>query len=94
MALPGITLSDAPTRVERFETIVVGAGVERVGRLTDVRDGRPVCEGGEPIDPRVAYFVGLRFQHRMSSSLVGGVGADAAHVAEQVARRVELEAAA
>ena len=65
MTLPGITLSDAPTRVERFETIVVGAGVERVGRLTDVRDGRPVCEGGEPIDPRVVYFVGLRFQHRV-----------------------------
>jgi putative flavoprotein involved in K+ transport len=36
------------------------------------------------------YFLGLRFQHRMSSSLVGGVGEDAAFVASEVARRAEL----
>jgi putative flavoprotein involved in K+ transport len=36
------------------------------------------------------YFLGLRFQHRMSSSLVGGVGEDAAFVAGEVARRAEL----
>jgi putative flavoprotein involved in K+ transport len=35
------------------------------------------------------YFVGLRFQHRMTSSLLGGVGADATFIAEQIARRVE-----
>jgi putative flavoprotein involved in K+ transport len=33
------------------------------------------------------YFLGLRFQYRMSSSLVGGVGDDAAFVAAEVARR-------
>jgi putative flavoprotein involved in K+ transport len=33
------------------------------------------------------YFLGLRFQHRLNSSLVGGVGEDAAYVAEQVAQR-------
>jgi putative flavoprotein involved in K+ transport len=33
------------------------------------------------------YFLGLRFQHRLSSSLVGGVGDDAAFVAAEVARR-------
>jgi putative flavoprotein involved in K+ transport len=34
------------------------------------------------------YFVGLRFQHRLTSSLLGGVGADATFVAERIARRV------
>ena len=33
------------------------------------------------------HFVGLRFQHRMTSSLLGGVAEDAAYVAAQVARR-------
>jgi putative flavoprotein involved in K+ transport len=33
------------------------------------------------------YFLGLRFQYRLSSSLVGGVGDDAAFVAAAVARR-------
>jgi putative flavoprotein involved in K+ transport len=35
------------------------------------------------------YFLGLRFQHRMTSSLVGGVGHDAAFVTDEVARRAE-----
>ena len=35
------------------------------------------------------YFLGLRFQHRMTSSLVGGVGYDAAFVADEVVRRAE-----
>jgi putative flavoprotein involved in K+ transport len=34
------------------------------------------------------FFVGLRFQHRMTSALLGGVGADATFIAEQVARRI------
>lgn len=33
------------------------------------------------------FFLGLRFQHRMNSSLLGGVGADAQFVAAEVARR-------
>jgi putative flavoprotein involved in K+ transport len=36
------------------------------------------------------YFVGLRFQHRLSSSLIGGVGPDAAFIAEQIARRESM----
>jgi putative flavoprotein involved in K+ transport len=40
------------------------------------------------------YFLGLRFQHRMTSSLVGGVGRDAAFVAGEVARRTEAVMAA
>lgn len=35
------------------------------------------------------FFVGQRFQYSMSSSLIGGVGADAAYIAEQVAQRSE-----
>jgi putative flavoprotein involved in K+ transport len=98
------------------------AGIHRVGRVTDAREGRPVCEG-EVVDPRIVvwctgfspdyswvdlpvldergaprhrrgvtgspglFFVGLRFQHRMTSALLGGVGADARFIAGQVARR-------
>jgi putative flavoprotein involved in K+ transport len=35
------------------------------------------------------FFVGLRFQHRLRSSLVGGVGEDAAFIGDTVARRSE-----
>jgi putative flavoprotein involved in K+ transport len=114
------------------ERALTDAGVVRVGRLTEVRGGLPVCPGdrrGEVLQPRVVvwctgfapdyswidlpvldergaprhrrgvatdapglYFVGLRFQHRMTSSLLGGVGADATFVAEQVARGTEWRA--
>jgi putative flavoprotein involved in K+ transport len=40
------------------------------------------------------HFVGLRFQHRMTSALLGGVGADAAYVAGRVMRGSEATAAA
>jgi putative flavoprotein involved in K+ transport len=49
--------------------------------------GRPRHERGVATDAPGLYFVGLRFQHRMTSSLLGGVGTDAAFVAAQVARR-------
>lgn len=96
------------------------SGIIRVGKVTEVRDGVPYCEG-EPVDPNVIiwatgftpdyswiqlpifdadgyprhqrgavldapglYFLGLRFQHRMTSSLIGGVGADAAYIADLI----------
>ncbi len=34
------------------------------------------------------YFVGLRFQHRQSSALIGGVGADAEFIAANLASRI------
>jgi putative flavoprotein involved in K+ transport len=117
------------------ERTLAEAGVVRVGRLTEVRAGLPVCPGGpgktrdcrgRVLQPRVVvwctgfvpdyswiglpvldergsprhrrgvvaeapglFFAGLRFQHRVTSSLLGGVGADAIFIAEQVARRVE-----
>ena len=36
------------------------------------------------------YFAGLRFQSRVSSSLIGGVGEDAAFVAAEIGRRSSL----
>ena len=39
------------------------------------------------------FFVGLRFQHRMTSALLGGVGEDASFIAGQVARRSGIVAA-
>jgi len=119
------------------ERALAEAGVVRVGRLTEVRGGLPVCPGGRGkardcggtvLQPRVIvwctgfepdyswidlgdrdvldergyprhvrgvvadapglFFVGLRFQHRMTSSLLGGVGADAEFIANQVVRRL------
>jgi putative flavoprotein involved in K+ transport len=98
------------------------AGITRVGKLAEVRDGVPYCEG-IPIDPDVVvwstgftpdyswirlpifgddgyprhergaalgapglYFLGLRFQHRRTSALIGGVGADAAYVADLISQ--------
>jgi putative flavoprotein involved in K+ transport len=48
------------------------------------RHARGVVDGAPGL-----YFLGLRFQHRVSSSLMGGVGADAEFVAAHVARRTE-----
>ena len=108
------------------ERTLAETGVLRVGRLSEVRGGLPVCNG-EVLEPRVIvwctgfepdyrwirlpvvsadgfprqrrgiatdmpglYFTGLRFQHRMTSSLIGGVGADAAFVTQQLARPTEI----
>ena len=50
-------------------------------------DGRPRHRRGVATDAPGLYFVGLRFQHRMTSALLGGVGEDAAFVVDQIARR-------
>ena len=51
--------------------------------------GYPRHERGVVPEAPGLFFVGLRFQQRMASSLIGGVGADAEYVAEQVAQRSE-----
>ena len=49
--------------------------------------------GGRPLQYRGAtsvpglYFVGLHFMHKLKSSLVSGVGEDAAHIAGLIAGR-------
>jgi putative flavoprotein involved in K+ transport len=48
-------------------------------------DGYPRHRRGIAENAKGLYFMGLRFQFRMTSSLVGGVGADAAFIAEQIA---------
>ena len=58
-------------------------------------DGYPRHHRGVVADAPGLFFLGLRFQHRISSSLIGGVGDDAAFIAEQVLRRCaqrEIEA--
>ena len=50
-------------------------------------DGYPVHERGVVTAVPGLYFMGLRFMSRLNSSLIGGVGADAAHVAADIARR-------
>jgi putative flavoprotein involved in K+ transport len=50
-------------------------------------DGYPRHRRGIATDVEGLYFVGLRFQHRLSSSLIGGVGVDARFIADHVARR-------
>lgn len=50
-------------------------------------DGYPRHHRGAAVDAPGLYFVGLRFQTRLTSSLIAGVGDDAAFVAEEIARR-------
>jgi len=54
--------------------------------------GEPRHRRGIATDSPGLYFVGLRFQHRLTSALLGGVGQDAAFIAEQVARRCGVAA--
>lgn len=49
-------------------------------------DGTPRHQRGVT-DVSGLYFVGLRFQYRQSSALIGGVGEDAEHIALEVIRR-------
>jgi putative flavoprotein involved in K+ transport len=50
-------------------------------------DGQPVHERGiVPSQPGL-YFVGLFFLASLTSSLVGGVGRDAEHIARHIALR-------
>jgi putative flavoprotein involved in K+ transport len=50
-------------------------------------NGRPRHSRGISTGVPGLFFVGLRYQHRMTSSLIGGVGLDAEFIAEQVAHR-------
>jgi putative flavoprotein involved in K+ transport len=50
--------------------------------------GAPRHRRGVASDWPGLFFVGLRFQHRMTSALIGGVGADAEFIAGLIAGRV------
>jgi putative flavoprotein involved in K+ transport len=104
--------------------LLAQAGVERVGRITDVRGGRPVPDGRGPLDVasvvwctgfapdfglldlplRFAdgypvhqrgvvagqpglYLLGTPLLYALTSSFLGGVGRDAAYLADRIAGR-------
>lgn len=50
-------------------------------------DGFPKHERGVVADQPGLFFLGLRFQHQLNSSLIGGVGADAEFIARAVMSR-------
>lgn len=50
-------------------------------------DGEPRHHGGIVADEPGLYFVGLHFQYAFSSTMIHGVGRDAARIAEAVAAR-------
>lgn len=115
-------------RVKRRD--LKAAGIERVPRVSGVRDGRPALEDGRGLDvanviwcsgyhPGFSwidlpaafddqgepkhdmgvvdrqpglYFVGLPFLYAMSSSMIHGVGRDAARVVETIRHRLALPA--
>jgi putative flavoprotein involved in K+ transport len=54
-------------------------------------DGEPLHERGVVATEPGLYFVGLFFLSAATSSLVGGVGRDAAHIVSQLAARMSLE---
>jgi putative flavoprotein involved in K+ transport len=56
------------------------------------RDGYPRHRQGVVAAAPGLYFVGLRFLSRLNSSLIGGVGADAARVVGDITRRAAREA--
>ncbi|HJQ54631.1 MAG TPA: NAD(P)-binding domain-containing protein [Gemmatimonadaceae bacterium] len=58
------------------------------------QDGYPRHERGVVPGAPGLYFTGLRFQYRLTSSLIGGAGLDAEFIAEQIARRAEAGAVA
>ena len=51
-------------------------------------DGYPRHSGGVADGERGLYFVGLPYQTRLASGLIGGVGEDARSVAEVIAGRL------
>jgi putative flavoprotein involved in K+ transport len=55
-------------------------------------DGEPVHERGVVAGEPGFYFVGRPFQFGFTSSLIGGVGRDAEHLAKRIAARESTEA--
>jgi putative flavoprotein involved in K+ transport len=51
--------------------------------------GWPRHERGAAAEAPGLFFIGLRFQHTLTSALLGGVGEDAAYIAAEVADRRE-----
>jgi putative flavoprotein involved in K+ transport len=57
----------------------------------DVDDvGVPRTDRGVAADLRGLYFLGLPFQYALTSALIGGVGRDAAYIADRIAREAAV----
>ena len=82
----------ADTTVASPDTVVWCTGFKRDYSWVEfeiaMRDGYPVQSDGVVGGEAGLYFVGLPFQTRLASALIGGVGADAASVAQVIARRL------
>jgi putative flavoprotein involved in K+ transport len=79
------------------ETIVWCTGFKRdyswAALEIAMHDGYPVHTDGVVVGEPGLYFVGLPFQTKLASALVGGVGEDAASVAQVIARRLAIRPA-
>ncbi|MFL5617790.1 MAG: flavin-containing monooxygenase [Gemmatimonadaceae bacterium] len=79
--------------VLRPRTVVWCTGFESDYRWIDAavfdERGVPRHQRGVVAEAPGLYFLGLRFQHRMTSSLVGGVKHDAEFVASEIVDRIE-----
>ncbi len=63
-----------------------------VDGVTYGEDGYPEQERGVVTTAPGLYFLGLKFQYAGASSLVGGVGRDAAHIADHIAASIRQHA--
>jgi putative flavoprotein involved in K+ transport len=99
--VPELTLPQGPGRMnlpaERLGTVIWATGYRRSYPWLHV----PVFdEAGEIVHRRGVtripgvFVLGLRFQHRRKSHFIGGVGEDAAFLAEVIERSVEASRAA
>jgi putative flavoprotein involved in K+ transport len=90
----GLRLSPSPASVDlpanRISSVIWATGYRRDYRWLHVpvldRKGEIVHERGITPVPGL-YVLGLRFQYRRASNFVGGVGADAAFIAQHVLQR-------
>jgi putative flavoprotein involved in K+ transport len=85
----GLPVCDGATLAPRVVVWCTGYAADYGWIALPVLDaaGRPRHRRGVVADAPGLFFVGLRFQHRATSALLGGVGADAAYVAARVAAR-------
>ncbi len=79
----------------RPDTIVWCTGFARdyswIAELAIGPEGFPLHNGGVADGDSGLYFVGLPFQTRLASALIGGVGEDASFVAETIAGRLRRQ---
>jgi putative flavoprotein involved in K+ transport len=85
-------------RVLDVANVVWCTGFERGHGFIDLpifdESGEPRHEGGVAVGEPGFYFVGMHFQYALSSTMIHGVGRDAAHIVGVIAERCEHAATA